>query len=54
MVAAGRCPVAVITIGADGVQVRPVVDVTKVGLALVTAVGAMLVARRRLRRLGAR
>lgn len=34
-------PVAVITIGPDGVAVRPVVDVTKIVLAAVTAWGAV-------------
>jgi uncharacterized spore protein YtfJ len=34
-------PVAVISVGPDGVTVRPIVDVTKVVLALVTAWGAM-------------
>jgi uncharacterized spore protein YtfJ len=35
-------PVAVISITPQGVRVEPVVDVTKVGLAFVTALGAML------------
>jgi len=46
-------PVAVIAIGPDGVTVRPVVDVTKVALAGLTAWAAMLAvlrARRRARR----
>lgn len=34
-------PVAAITLGPDGVTVKPVVDVTKVGLAALTALGAM-------------
>jgi uncharacterized spore protein YtfJ len=36
-------PVAIITIGPEGVSVRPVFDVTKIGLAFFTALGAMLV-----------
>lgn len=39
--ASGR-PVAVISIGEDGVQVEPVVDATKIGLAFFTALGSML------------
>ena len=34
-------PVAVIAIGPDGVQVKPVVDATKLGLAALTAWGAV-------------
>ena len=34
-------PVAVISIGPDGVHVEPVVDVTKIGLAFFTTLGAM-------------
>jgi uncharacterized spore protein YtfJ len=34
-------PVAAISIGPDGVHVEPVVDVTKIGLALFTTLGAM-------------
>ncbi|HVC35653.1 MAG TPA: hypothetical protein VNL16_19265 [Chloroflexota bacterium] len=44
-------PVAVIVIGPDGVRVRPVVDVTKIGLAAVTTWLAMFMMFRRLRRL---
>jgi uncharacterized spore protein YtfJ len=44
-------PVAVIAIGPQGVQVKPVVDVTKVGIALFTAVGAMWLAIARMNRL---
>lgn len=36
-------PVAIITIGPDGVKVQPVFDLTKIGLAFFTALGAMLV-----------
>lgn len=32
-------PVAVITIGPDGVKVQPVLDPTKIGLALIATVG---------------
>ena len=38
---AGR-PVATIIIGPEGVQVEPVVDVTKIALAVFTTAGAML------------
>lgn len=34
-------PVAAISIGPDGVRVKPVVDVTKIGLAFFTTLGAM-------------
>jgi uncharacterized spore protein YtfJ len=34
-------PVAVITIGPDGVDVEPIVDATKIAIALFTAIGAM-------------
>ena len=34
-------PVAAIVIGPDGVEVKPVLDITKVGLAALTAFGAM-------------
>ncbi len=34
-------PVAAITIGPDGVTVEPIVDVTKIALALFTTIGAM-------------
>ena len=34
-------PVAAISIGPDGVHVEPIVDVTKIGLALFTTLGAM-------------
>ena len=39
-VALGR-PVAAITIGPDGVRVEPIVDVTKIAIALFTTFGAM-------------
>jgi hypothetical protein len=34
-------PVAAITIGPEGVYVEPIVDVTKIAIALFTTVGAM-------------
>lgn len=34
-------PVAAIVVSADGVQVKPVLDLTKIGLAALTAFGAM-------------
>ena len=43
-------PVALISVGPDGVQVRPVVDSTKLGLALLAAVGSMFVMFGRMRR----
>lgn len=43
-------PVAVVTIGPDGVRVKPVVDVTKLGLALLTAWGAMWLTLARMRK----
>lgn len=48
-VSAGR-PVAVITIGQDGVQVQEVVDVTKIGIALFTALGSMFLMFSRMRK----
>lgn len=48
-VSMGR-PVATIDIGPNGVQVQPVVDVTKIGLAFFTTIGAMLMMLGRMRR----
>ena len=45
-------PVAVIAIGPDGVTVKPVVDVTKIGLAALTTVAALLGLVRTMRRGG--
>lgn len=39
-------PVATIIIGPNGVQVEPIVDVTKLGIAMFTALGAIFIARR--------
>jgi len=47
---AGGRPVAAIIAGPGGVRVDPIVDVTKLGLALFTAVGGMLLAFGRMRR----
>lgn len=47
--ASGR-PVAVIVVGPDGVQVKPIFDVTKLGLAALTTWTAMLVTILRMRR----
>jgi uncharacterized spore protein YtfJ len=47
--ALGR-PVAVISIGPHGVAVEPIVDVTKIALAFVTALGGMLVVWSKMRR----
>jgi uncharacterized spore protein YtfJ len=41
-------PVAIIIIGPDGVTVQPVLDMTKIALASITAVGAMLVVFRKI------
>lgn len=46
---AGR-PVAAISIGPQGVHVEPIVDVTKLGIAFFTALGAIFMARRAMRR----
>ena len=43
-------PVAIIVIGPNGVTVRPVVDITKLALAALTASTAMLGVRRAIRR----
>jgi uncharacterized spore protein YtfJ len=43
-------PVAVVSIGPGGVRVEPVRDVTKIGLALLTTAGAMLIMLGRMRR----
>jgi uncharacterized spore protein YtfJ len=43
-------PVAIIAVGPSGVTVRPVVDLTKVALAALTASAAMLGMRRAMRR----
>jgi uncharacterized spore protein YtfJ len=45
-------PVAAIVIGPEGVKVRPIVDVTKIALAAITAWGAMAVALSRMQRTG--
>ena len=43
-------PVAVITIGPAGVNVEPIIDPTKLGLALFTAIGGVFVAAARMRK----
>jgi uncharacterized spore protein YtfJ len=35
-------PVAVISIGPEGVEIKPVIDLTKIGLALLTTLGSMV------------
>jgi len=45
-------PVAVVVVDAFGVQVKPVFDLTKVGIAAVTALGAMFIAWQQMRRAG--
>ncbi|MCB9422674.1 MAG: hypothetical protein H6667_22920 [Ardenticatenaceae bacterium] len=42
-------PVAAISIGPNGVEVKPIVDPTKFGIAIATAVGAMFMALGRMR-----
>jgi uncharacterized spore protein YtfJ len=44
-------PVATISIGPDGVHVEPVVDVTKIGLAFFTTIGAMALMFSKMRRM---
>jgi uncharacterized spore protein YtfJ len=44
-------PVAVITISSQGVEIQPVVDVTKLGLALFVTAGSMFMMLSRMRRL---
>ena len=43
-------PVAVISVGPEGVRVEPIVDVTKLGLAFLTLLGSMLMTWRKMRR----
>lgn len=43
-------PVAVIEIGPSGVRVEPIFDMTKLGIALITALGSMFIALRRMRK----
>lgn len=45
-------PVAVISVGPHGVKVEPVVDVTKIAITFFTALGAIFIARRAMRRFG--
>jgi uncharacterized spore protein YtfJ len=45
-------PVAVVAIGPDGVKVEPVMDVTKLGMAFLTAVGGIFLMFSRMRRYG--
>lgn len=51
---AGGRPVAIISVGPAGVQIIPVFDRTKIGLALLTTLGSMFVFMNRMRRLGRR
>lgn len=43
-------PVAVIHVNEDGVEVEPIVDVTKIALAMFTTLGAMFLAMARIRK----
>jgi uncharacterized spore protein YtfJ len=45
-------PVAVVVVEPAGVRVEPIVDVTKLGLAMVTALGGIFAMAARMRRLG--
>ena len=45
-------PVAVITIGPSGVEVEPIVDATKIAIALFTTVGAMALMGSRMSKMG--
>jgi uncharacterized spore protein YtfJ len=47
--ATGR-PVAVISVGPEGVNIQPVLDRTKFGIALVSAVGSMFLALSRMKK----
>jgi uncharacterized spore protein YtfJ len=47
-------PIAVIVIGPDGVTVKPMVDATRVALASITALGAMLMMLGKMMRAGRR
>jgi len=47
-------PVAVVVIGPEGVEVKPVFDATKIGIALATTLGAMLLMLGRMRKAGRR
>lgn len=44
-------PVAVISVGPDGVRVEPVVDLTKIGLAIFSTMASMIFAMGRVRRM---
>lgn len=45
-----RRPIAAIVIGPQGIDVQPIVDLTKIGLALITVLGSMLFLLSRMRR----
>lgn len=50
---AGR-PVAIVSVDSNGVKIEPVVDVTKLGIAFFTTVGAMALMFSRMRRMSRR
>lgn len=50
---AGR-PVAIVSVDSNGVKIEPVVDVTKLGIAFFTTVGAMALMLSRMRRMSRR
>lgn len=43
-------PVAVVSIRPEGVEVKPVIDVTHIGLALISAVGAIFIASQKIKK----
>jgi uncharacterized spore protein YtfJ len=43
-------PVAVISVGPNGVRIEPVVDVTKIALAFITVIGSMFIMLKKMRR----
>jgi uncharacterized spore protein YtfJ len=44
-------PVAVISIRPEGVEVKPVIDVTQIGLALISAIGALFIASKKIKKM---
>ena len=50
--ASGGRPVAAIIVGPDGVRVEPVVDITKLALAFITALGGMFLIVRKMQQRG--
>ncbi len=46
----GGRPVAIITVGPDGLDVQPVIDITKLGLAVLTTIGSMALTLSKIRK----